>query len=144
MKKSIIMVVLAAASAAAFSAEVSVERITLGSGVPGTTGLENASVVDNAKVENNILHAPQYMPYFPTAATIWPRTVEVECKNNGTVQSLLDCEGYEWSPALGRGEYLFVKPVVKEEPAPVVITEEVPVVVEKKVLVEVPIKKKSE
>lgn len=60
----------------------------------------------------NVLHIPQYMPYYPTAATIWPRTIDVKCKD---YDGNLDCEGYNWSPSMGRTEYLFINPVVENQ-----------------------------
>ena len=139
MKSLIIMAALAASSA--FAAEVNVGKSTLGSGTPlfNNKGHENAKIVDNAKVENNVLHAPQYMPNFPTAATIWPRVVEVPCVKT---DKGLDCEGYNWNPSMGRGEYLFITPRVVEPPKAemtIVYKETV-----KEVLVEVPKKKKKE
>lgn len=141
--KSLIIMAALAVSSTAFAAEVNVGKAVLGSGTPkhNTVGVENATVVDNAKLENNILHAPQYMPNYPTAATIWPRAVEVPCVESVTG---LNCAGYNWTPALGRGEYLFVIPKVqKPEPAKtemVVIQKETV----REVLVEVPAKKKKE
>lgn len=52
----------------------------------------------------------------------------------------LTCDGFHWAPELGRGEYLFVIPHVKEMPQPVVVER----VVEKKIFVEVPVKPKHE
>jgi hypothetical protein len=139
MRNIIIMAALAV-SVTAFAAEVNVGKSVLGSGTPmlNASGVENAKVVNNAKVENNVLHAPQYLPYMPTAATIWPRIVEVPCTKvaNGD----LNCAGYNWSPEMGRGEYLFVTPKVIESVKPVVVVKEVPVTI----LKEVPAKKKKE
>ena len=84
-----------------------------------------------------VLHVPQYLPGFPTAATIWPRIVEVNCESN---KGQLQCEGFHWTPDMGRAEYLFITPKVVEKPAPVIVEK----IVEKKVLVEVPVKKKPE
>lgn len=84
---------------------VEIERLYLGSGEPGSTGYENAMVV-----ENDVYHAPQYMPGLPTAAPIWPRVVEVPCTRAPT--GALQCKGYEITPAYGRGEYLYFRPVV--------------------------------
>ena len=118
MKKSILMAVLVAASAASFAADVSIGRVANGSGTPGNVGVENAK-----EVYNDVLHAPQYMAGFPTAATIWPRVIDVPCaKTDGG----LKCSGYKWTPSMGRGEYLFIAPTVVEAPAPVIITKEVP------------------
>jgi hypothetical protein len=144
MKTFLLMAALAVSSTA-FAADVNVQRKVLGSGTPGQTGLENAKVVNSTGAENNILHAPQYMPNHPTAATIWPRVVEVPCVKIGAD---LKCEGYNWNPSMGRGEYLFVTPQIIEPVAPVVVTKTVekivPVIVERKVFVEVPVKRKKE
>jgi hypothetical protein len=145
MKKSMFVMAALAVSVTAFAADVNVGKAVLGSGTPSynPTGSEKAIVVDNAKVENNIDHAPQYMPNYPTAATVWPRVVEVPCTKgkNGA----LDCAGYNWSPAMGRGEYLFVTPKVVEQSKPQVVTviKEVPGPV-REVLIEVQPKKKKE
>jgi len=80
------------------------------------------------------------MPGHPTAATLYPRVVDVECTK---VSTGLNCKGYNWLPELGRGEYLMIRPVLA--PEPVVVTKTVVVpgpVVIKEVLVEV--KKKKE
>jgi len=90
-------------------AVVNVGSMTNGSGTPGNTLPENA-----LEVFNGVLHAPQYMPGYPTAATIWPRVIEVPCTKD-TVGDL-KCAGYQWTPNLGRGEYLFIAPKVVEEP----------------------------
>lgn len=76
-----------------------IERVPMGSGLQNAHGIENARVVG----DYGVWHAPQYMPGFPTAATIWPRVVEVRCRGDR-------CSGYENSPAVGRGEYLFFRP----------------------------------
>lgn len=150
MKNFAILACLIVASSA-FAAEVSIARNDLGSGTPGTQGVERAFQVD---LNSTYLHAPQYMPGFPTAATIWPRVVNVKCvsekiyprahSENHQALTIQRCDGYNWSPALGRGEYLFIDPIVVEAPQPVVITKtvvkEVPVIV----LKEVPVKPKKE
>lgn len=140
MKKIFAIVVGLVLASSAIGAEVGIVRNELGSGTPGSGGFERAMIW-----ENDIVHAPQYLPYYPTAATIWPRVLELKCTKSGAV---LKCPGYNWSPEMGRAEYLFVKPVVVEDPQPVVITntviKEVPVIKEVIVLKEVPIKKKRE
>lgn len=95
-------------TATAFAA-VNIDSITNGSGTPGNAFPENA-----VEVFNGLMHAPQYMPGYPTAATIWPRVVEVPCTK--TAAGDLNCAGYKWTPNLGRGEYLFIVPRVVEEP----------------------------
>lgn len=139
MKKILAIIAGLVLASTAFATEVGVVRNELGSGTPGTQGWERALQVGP---DSNYLHAPQYMPMYPTAAVIWPRVVEVPCTKSGNV---LKCEGYTWQPKLGRGEYLFIKPVVLDSPAPPqVITntviKEVPVIV----LKEVPVKPKRE
>lgn len=93
----------------AFALDVGILRNEYGSGTPGVQGLENATPMGN-----DLYHAPQYMPSYPTAATIWPRVVDVPCVK--TVKGL-QCQGYEWQPKLGRAEYLYFRPVVKEQSA---------------------------
>lgn len=111
------LAIMALAMAASASAQnVDIQRNAYGSGVPGKEGFENADVV-----ENDIFHAPQYMAAFPTAATIWPRVVEVPCVRSATG---LQCEGYNWTPKMGRGEYLFFKPKIAEPVRPEIIVRE--------------------
>jgi hypothetical protein len=118
-------------------------RHQLGSGTPGFTGFEPAT-----HMGEGIYHAPQYMPSYPTAAALWPRVVEVECER--TPNGAFSCNGYDWLPALGRGEYLYIRPMVKVVAPPVVVEKIVrvpvptPVIVERKVFIEVPVKKKGE
>lgn len=116
--------VLALVAAHAGAEQVLIKRVPLGSGTPGKTGYENATPVGNG-----LYHAPQYTPGHPTAATIWPRVVEVPCTKEG--EKLL-CEGYHWLPEMGRGEYLYFKPMVAKAavavvpPPPQVIYREIP------------------
>lgn len=93
----------------ALAQAVEIERLMLGSGEQGVSGYEQATAV-----YGNIYHVPQYLPGFPTAATIWPRAIEVPCHQGGLE---LECDGYYWNPAMGRGEYLFFIPVVAVTPA---------------------------
>lgn len=142
MKKiAILMAALAVSMTALAAGDVNVTRKGLGLGTPGTkltnVGVENV-VPTNSSPE--VLFVPKYLPGYPTAATIWPRIVEVPCKD---VNGSLECEGFHWTPDMGRGEYLFITPKVVAEPkqpVPVVVEK----IVEKKVLVEVPVKKKPE
>jgi len=71
----------------------------------GPMGFDN---VDGDRVKGT-----DYLPYYPTAATIWPRTVQVPCK---VIDGLVVCQGYSWTPAQGRGEYLFIEPVMEDTP----------------------------
>jgi len=115
---------------------VVVVRHQLGSGTPGFIGLEPAT-----HLGQGIYHAPQYMPQYPTAAVLWPRVIDVECQEEG---KRFVCDGYNWIPALGRGEYLYIRPVVVAPVEPVIVEKQVPVIIERKILVEVPVKKKGE
>lgn len=134
MKKLILAAIMVALTGSALAVEVTVSREALGSGTPESVGLENA-----VKWDNDIYHAPQYMPGFPTAATLWPRVMDVSCQKVGET---LNCDGYHWMPELGRGEYLMIRPVIKKVVPPVTNTviREVPVII----LKEVPEKKKAE
>jgi hypothetical protein len=138
-----IVALVATLAAYGVHAGVVIANTAQGSGSPGEVGYEAAAPV----LSNNIYFTPQYMPAFPTAATIWPRVVEVPCTES---DGHLQCAGYEWSPKLGRGEYLFFKPVVVK--APPVVTEIVPVFVseptftpipEQSILKKIPNKKKK-
>ena len=94
---------------------VQVERITFGSGTPATAatvGTETAEIV-----VDGLYHVPNYLPGFPTAATIWPRELPIECEANA-VNGAMSCTGYRVLPAVGRGEYLFIRPVMKPVPPP--------------------------
>ena len=121
------IVVLAALGTGVVFADVKIQRNLLGSGIQNA---EMTADVATQVGDYGVYHVPQYMPGYPTAATIWPRVVEVKCQNNL-------CEGYENSPALGRGEYLFFKPIntvaaasIPVEPPVVVVPREV----EKKIM----------
>lgn len=126
MKKLISVLALAMVAGTAFADEVTVNRLTLGSGTPGMSGAEIANKWDGAGIEP-IYQIQQYMPGYPTSATIWPRVVDVSCK---IAAGKSTCDGYEWQPKYGRGEYLFVRPVAMIEPEPKVVIKEVVKVVE--------------
>ena len=140
MKTLFVVMVMMSTSA---MADTWINRTTLGSGTPGEQGVEVGHVMPD-----KVYFTPQYMPGYPTAATIWPRVVEVNCE--GKDQSLV-CEGYHWTPKMGRGEYLFYVP--KNTPTPnvnVSVTVQggnervIERVIQVPVLVEVDRKKKSE
>jgi hypothetical protein len=137
MKKLILALALVGLTGSVLAQQVNVGRNELGSGTPGMTGFELAG-----KWDNNIFHAPQYMPGHPTAATLYPRVVDVECTK---VATGLNCKGYNWLPELGRGEYLMIRPVLAPEPK--VVEKMVPVpfaVPGPTVYKEVEVKKKKE
>lgn len=85
-------------------ANVAIERRAFGSGLPGEAGYEPAQ-----PVFNDIYHAPQYLPGYPTSSSIWARVIDVPCRSVG---GEIQCEGYNWIPEMGRAEYLYFRPVV--------------------------------
>lgn len=99
------------------AADTTINQIQLGSGVPSGEKLTNAP-----HVMDGMYHAPQYLPGHPTAATIWPRVVDVECSKAEDLSRPngegVVCNGYNWAPSMGRGEYIFIRPRFKDEPAP--------------------------
>jgi len=129
---AVMAVAVTAASAQTVTAPVvGIERETLGSGTPGQYGWEQAQPV----LENDIFHAPQYLPYYPTAATIWPRVIEVPCVRVGNA---LKCEGYHFD-GIYRAEYLFFTPKIVEPAKSTVVVVPGPVI-----LKEVPVRKMKE
>lgn len=104
------LITLLVAVTPAFANPVVINRVELGSGTPGAAGIENA-----APWGNDMYHAPQYMPGYPTAATIYPRVVYPKCKQDGEI---IHCDGYNWTPDKGRGEYLLIQPEIMHQPEP--------------------------
>lgn len=108
------------ACTSAFAGDILIKNDQLGSGIPAQTvtiGDQQAEPVGDG-----MYFIPQQLSGYPTAATIWPRAVQVECVKTATG---LQCDGFNYSPKLGRGEYLFVIPVLKQQPQPTVIIKEV-------------------
>jgi hypothetical protein len=140
MKNTILATIVAGLCSVSSAQSINITREEFGSGQPYANGTENA-----VKWDNNIFHAPQYMPGYPTAATLYPRVLNIPC----TIVSndALSCKGYNWVPQYGRAEYLMVQPIVKIDQKPQVITntiiKEVPGPI-RQVFVEVPVKKKAE
>jgi hypothetical protein len=137
MNKLILTAALALMASVAGAQTVSIGNVQLGSGTPGEQGKEPA-----VPWESNISHAAQYLPGYPTAAVIFPRVVEVKC--DSVDGKLINCDGYTWTPNMGRAEYLMIKPVAR--PVPQVQVKEVVKEVPKEVIVykEVPAKKGKE
>lgn len=127
MKKILSILTLMALAGAASAADLSIDRREGGFGTPGLDGQEKAQQWDGSLA---IYHALTYLPGSPTAATIYPRVVDVECSKNA--QGNFSCGGFNWRQELGRAEYLFVRPVLaKEQPVKeVVVVKEVVKVVE--------------
>lgn len=84
---------------------VKIRNVPLGSGIPNAL-VQNDTFGTATSLGNGVYQVPGYLPYYPTAATIWPRVVQVRCNAGG------ECDGYSITPALGRGEYLYVQPVM--------------------------------
>lgn len=112
-------------------------RHQLGSGAPGFVGKEHAT-----HMGDGIYHAPQFLPSYPTAGAIWPRIIEVECEVGDKANTVV-CDGYNWMPAYGRGEYLMIRPTMKK---PVDVRRDLVVIPgpERVVIKEVPPKPKRE
>lgn len=89
-----------------------IENRYFGSGDPAGTDVDNSmkgdKQFDKMFYTDGIFHTPQYLPNYPTAATIWPRVVEVPCEE--VSKDRIVCDGYEWTPDLGRAEYLMFRP----------------------------------
>lgn len=108
-----------------------INRQLVGSGAQTGVGKQTSIIVHR----QGLLHTPNYMPGYPTATTLWPRVVRVPCVKG--VDGKLYCDQFDWTPADGRGEYIYYTPMVKE---PAYCPPSPPVVVYK----EVPVKKKKE
>lgn len=111
MKKiAAIMLVAAGVGAQAQDGRLTVENSILGSGV---NNVGNSLAVE---VHHGVFHVLQYMPGFPTAATLWPTVIKHNCNIPNK-----DCELFDYKPSYGRAEYLFFRPFEeKESPVPVV------------------------
>jgi len=83
----------------ATNAPLTIDRMPFGSGEQSKAGEDIAQPVGNY----GVWHVPQYLPGYPTSATIWPRAVIVKCRSQ-------HCQGYVITPEMGPGEYLFFIP----------------------------------
>lgn len=127
MKKLLALAIVATVSAGAAMADpvIHLQQRAYGSGTPSIPGTQGTPVVvytqSSTALPDGLFYVPQYLPGYPTAAVIFPRVIDVNCiqKDGGPVK----CEGYNWMPELGRGEYLLVRPNVKviNTPAPKVV-----------------------
>ena len=106
MNKLIVLITSLACSGSVF-AQVNIERVQLGSGIPGNAGVENA-----VQWDVDIYHAPQYMPGYPTASPLFPRAINVLCVKH---ENGLRCKGYNWLPEMGRAEYLMIRPILVDQ-----------------------------
>lgn len=103
MRKLLILLALAFTSLMA-SAQLNVQNALLGS------GNDEVLTTKSFEVYNDIFHVPQYMPGFPTAATIWPRIVKTKC--NWTGNSMY-CDAIRHSEYGYRTEYLYFTEAAK-------------------------------
>jgi hypothetical protein len=76
------------------------------------------------------------MAAFPTAGEIWPRVLPVQCVLE---KATYMCDGYNWLPSMGRGEYLFIRPFIKPKIEPIIVPGP-----ERVIIKEVPVKKKMQ
>ena len=106
---------LCAAQGDAHGIVVNVHRMPLGSGTPKAGQIGGTQLA--RLVAEGDYHVPNYMPGYPTAATIWPRGIEVECVRDASTDGLV-CDGYAVHPSLGRGEYIYIRPLMHAEPPP--------------------------
>lgn len=84
-----------------------------------------------------IHHVPGMLPGHPTAATLWPRIIRVECVME---DGKMKCDYPARTPSVGRGEYVMYEPVFKKEPIQQVIIQQMPAeVIVKEVVKEVTI-----
>lgn len=122
--KNVIALIIGLCVAPVFAGgNVIVHRQEYGTGQPSQVGVEQAF-----KLPDGTYHTPQYLPGYPTSSTIFPRIVEVECVKQESGN--LNCVGYNWSPDMGRAEYLLIRPRVKELTTPIVIERKVEVIKE--------------
>lgn len=127
------IILVAACISTSSASEYTIERRAFGSGHSAPPGFKGSNQVYDVTTHNDgIYFTPQYLPGFPTAATIWPRVVDVKCKKIG-IDTV--CDGYQWRPEYGRGEYLMFRPVIQKQQ---------PLAKPRIVYVEVPPKKKKQ
>lgn len=116
MKNLLALIVSGLLVSSAFAAgDIQIQSREFGSGTPGIKAPQKAT-----EVQDGLYLAPQYLPGSPTAATIYPRVIDVKCVRQVTGEAV--CEGYNWTPDMGRSEYLLIRPSIKELPAPPVVS----------------------
>ena len=93
--------------------DVQIKRMPFGSGTPAAAATDGTETA--VPVADGLYHVPNYLPGFPTAATIWPRELPTDCHRDATTGKPV-CAGFEVYPTTGRGEYLFVRPTLKTLP----------------------------
>jgi hypothetical protein len=116
MKNLLALIVSGLLASSVFAGDVEIQSRAFGSGSPGLKVPQKAT----AELPDGLYFAPQYLPGSPTAATIYPRVIDVKCVRQVTGEAV--CEGYNWTPDMGRSEYLLIRPSIKELPAPPVVS----------------------
>jgi hypothetical protein len=82
---------------------IEVANVPMGSGMPG----QSVGYTEATPVSDGLYQVPGFMPYQSTAASMWPRVVDVTCHNqSGTWY----CNGYHIDGVLERGEDIYVRP----------------------------------
>ena len=106
---------------------VFIQNEQMGSGAPFARVTEGSELA--RYWGDGLYYVPGYYPGFPTAATLWPRMVEVPCIKNA--DGSLSCHGYSVlaQQAGNRGEFILFKPVIEQPAAPVVQTQSPPVTI---------------
>jgi len=117
MKNLLTLTVMMAAAGVAFAnaPPILIQEHSFGSGLPGSTGATQST----SSLPDGLFYAPQYLPGYPTAAIIWPRVIDVNCTTIPTGE--VKCDGYNWVPEYGRGEYLLIRPTIVQPIEPKVI-----------------------
>lgn len=105
MRKLFITVLLAFISLSA-SAQYVVDNKLLG---PGNFELGSSPAF---KVLGDLYHVPQFMPGYPTSATIWPRVTKTKCRFETRT---IYCDPVRLTQFGDRAEYLFF--TEKEKPS---------------------------
>jgi hypothetical protein len=119
MKKLLALAIVAMSVGTAFAdPSVLIQQRAYGSGMPSVPGTQGTPVVKETQASSalpdGLYYVPQYLPGYPTAAVIFPRVIDVSCVR--AKAGNVSCEGYNWLPEYGRGEYLLIRPTVKETP----------------------------
>jgi outer membrane protein OmpA-like peptidoglycan-associated protein len=106
MKKIILSLCFAIFAISASAKEITIHGMAYGSGTQDVA----ITSADETYPGSGLYSVQSYMPGYPTAGVIYPRVIDVKCveEANGKV----DCDGYNWSPSMGRGEYLLVHPII--------------------------------
>jgi hypothetical protein len=108
--KKVLVLCVALLSMSAFADEITIRNMVYGSGT------QEAKVESTQAQEtypgSGLYHSSDYMPGYPTASPIFPRVVDVPCTKG---DKGITCDGFNWSPSMGRGEYLLLRPLIPKE-----------------------------